>query len=85
MLRYLCCNYCPLFDAVALAEDKTINGKKMTQLDGKVVLITGVSSGIGRAAAQLFALQGAAVFGVDCDLEAGEALATELLQKNLKF
>ena len=57
----------------------------MTQLNGKVVLITGVSSGIGRASAQLFALQGAAVFGVDCDLEAGEALATELLQKNLKF
>lgn len=57
----------------------------MKQLDGKVVLITGVSSGIGRAAAQLFAEAGAFVFGVDCNWEVGEALATELSQKNLRF
>lgn len=57
----------------------------MRQLEGKVALITGVSSGIGRAAAQLFATAGAAVFGVDCDSQAGEELATELLAQNLKF
>lgn len=57
----------------------------MRRLDGKVVLITGVSSGIGRASAQLFAEAGASVFGVDYDSDAGEALAIELLQKNLKF
>lgn len=57
----------------------------MKQLDGKVVLITGVSSGIGWAAAQLFAEAGAFVFGVDRNSKVGEALATKLLQRNLKF
>jgi NAD(P)-dependent dehydrogenase (short-subunit alcohol dehydrogenase family) len=39
----------------------------MGRLEGKVVLITGVGSGIGQAAAQLFCKAGATVFGVDRD------------------
>lgn len=33
----------------------------MTQLNGKVAIVTGASSGIGRAAARLMAQQGARV------------------------
>lgn len=57
----------------------------MGRLDGKVALITGVGSGIGRAAARLFAIAGAQVFGVDRDRTAGESLVVELHQENLAF
>ncbi len=53
----------------------------MGRLDDKVALITGVGSGIGRAAAALFTAQGATVFGVDCNAEAGETLAAELQER----
>jgi meso-butanediol dehydrogenase / (S,S)-butanediol dehydrogenase / diacetyl reductase len=45
----------------------------MTSLSGKVALITGASSGMGAAVAQLFAERGATVFGIarDADRMAG--------------
>ena len=41
----------------------------MAQLDGKVALVTGASSGLGAATAKLFAQRGATVFGIARDTE----------------
>jgi NAD(P)-dependent dehydrogenase (short-subunit alcohol dehydrogenase family) len=41
----------------------------MTQLSGKVALVTGASSGLGAATARLFAQRGAAVYGISRDAE----------------
>ncbi len=46
-----------------------------SRLEGKVALITGAGSGIGREAAVLFAREGAAVVAVDLDKEAAEDTA----------
>ena len=42
---------------------------------GKTVVITGAASGIGKAAVELFAGEGATVFAADIDTAGGEALA----------
>lgn len=48
------------------------------KLDGRAALITGAGSGIGRATAELFASEGAAVAILDRDEEAAEASASAI-------
>lgn len=51
----------------------------MARLEGKVAVITGAASGIGRASAGLFAREGATVVLADLKREAGEAAAAEIV------
>jgi NAD(P)-dependent dehydrogenase (short-subunit alcohol dehydrogenase family) len=52
----------------------------MGQLDGKVAVITGAASGMGKAAALLFASEGARVVLADLNVAGGEASAHEASQ-----
>jgi NAD(P)-dependent dehydrogenase (short-subunit alcohol dehydrogenase family) len=47
-------------------------------LKGKVAIVTGASSGIGKAIAQLYAREGAAVVVADMNRDAGESAAEEI-------
>jgi NAD(P)-dependent dehydrogenase (short-subunit alcohol dehydrogenase family) len=47
----------------------------MSRLEGKVAVITGAASGIGRASAELFAREGATVVGIDLRDDSPGALA----------
>jgi NAD(P)-dependent dehydrogenase (short-subunit alcohol dehydrogenase family) len=49
----------------------------MGRLDGKICVITGAASGIGRASAELFAAEGARVVGVDLNADSPGELAIE--------
>jgi NAD(P)-dependent dehydrogenase (short-subunit alcohol dehydrogenase family) len=50
----------------------------MKHLDGKLVLITGVAAGIGRASAELFAKEGAIILGADIDEKGGTEIAEKV-------
>ncbi|MGH9502446.1 MAG: SDR family NAD(P)-dependent oxidoreductase [Terriglobales bacterium] len=50
----------------------------MNQLSGKIALISGAASGIGRAAALLFAREGASVVLTDINESAGQNVAAEI-------
>ncbi len=52
----------------------------MPRLDGKVAVITGAGTGIGRATAQLFAREGAKVVVAELNAEAGEQTAQLIVQ-----
>ncbi len=52
----------------------------MDRLKGKVAIVSGGATGIGAAAARLFAAEGAAVGIIDRNVQAGQALAFELVQ-----
>ncbi|HET7332246.1 3-hydroxybutyrate dehydrogenase, partial [Dyella sp.] len=50
----------------------------MASLDGKVALITGAASGLGKAIAELYAKSGAAVAIADINQQAADAAAAEI-------
>ena len=54
------------------------------QFDGKSVIVTGAASGIGRAAAGLFAQRGAAVLIADLNKDEADKAAAELRQQGQK-
>ena len=56
----------------------------MRRLEGRVALITGAASGIGRATAARLADEGAAVLVTDIQVEAGESTVEELLAAGAK-
>ena len=53
----------------------------MGKLDGKVAMITGAASGIGRASALKFSSDGAAVMCADLDLDGAQHTAAMISEK----
>jgi NAD(P)-dependent dehydrogenase (short-subunit alcohol dehydrogenase family) len=55
----------------------------MKRLEGRIALVTGAASGIGRATAQLFAEEGAHVYLADVNGAGAETAAAELIKAGL--
>jgi NAD(P)-dependent dehydrogenase (short-subunit alcohol dehydrogenase family) len=53
------------------------------RLQGKVAIVTGAARGIGAATAQLFAQQGAHVYGIDCDAADAPSSQAECLRADV--
>jgi NAD(P)-dependent dehydrogenase (short-subunit alcohol dehydrogenase family) len=56
-----------------------MSGETMTRLEGKVAIITGAASGIGKCAAQHFAAEGASVVVADRDEEGAKAVSADII------
>jgi NAD(P)-dependent dehydrogenase (short-subunit alcohol dehydrogenase family) len=65
-----------------MSENANVHG---TRLAGKVAVVTGVGSGIGRGCALMFARQGAKVVGCDIHSPAAEATVAAARAENLPF
>src|SRR5262245_25391455 len=55
----------------------------MKRLEGRIALVTGAASGIGRATAQLFAEEGAHVYLADVNGAGAETAAADLVKSGL--
>lgn len=66
-------------------EALTPTGKLSDRLSGKIALVTGIGSGIGRGCALMMARHGAVVAGVDINLDAAEATAKSAADEGLQI
>jgi NAD(P)-dependent dehydrogenase (short-subunit alcohol dehydrogenase family) len=57
--------------------------EELVQFSGKSIIVTGAASGIGRAAAALFAQQGGSVMIADLNKDEAEKTAVELMDRGL--
>jgi 2-keto-3-deoxy-L-fuconate dehydrogenase len=64
---------CPLEGAISLKP--LVNNREMFRLDGKIAVVSGGASGIGRAICETFAARGASVHILDLNANQSEAVA----------